>query len=95
MAAFDVVPGIARYLISGFASDDVIALDVTDPVHAKILYGYAWLYIEGQAGLYLGLTTETGATCIAVATEPEPNARSWPCTRGVSSCGGCRSAAAR
>ncbi len=56
--AFETQAGILRYLLIGFADEAVQVLDVTDAARPKLLYGYSWLEVNGQAGVYLGYEAE-------------------------------------
>jgi len=52
--AFETSPDVTRYLLIGFPEEAVLILDVTDALRPRFLYGYGWLQVEGQAGIYLG-----------------------------------------
>jgi len=55
-----------HYLLAGFSGKAVCVLDVTDEVKPRLLYGYAWLTLPSETGLYLSYPTEKPARCIAV-----------------------------
>ncbi|MBP7830717.1 MAG: NF038132 family protein [Kiritimatiellae bacterium] len=63
--SFETSPEVARYLLIGFADMPACVLDVTEALHPKMLYGYAWLLHEGSEGLYLSYFTETPAKIVA------------------------------
>jgi len=63
--AFEATMEVSRYLLVGFADTFLCVLDVTDALHPKILYGYAWFFHEGSEGLYLSYLTEAPAQMMA------------------------------
>ena len=52
--SFGTVVGVVRYLLVGFPDEQVEILNVTEASRPRLLYGYSWLQVNGQAGVYLG-----------------------------------------
>jgi hypothetical protein len=63
---FEVTPAWTRYLLVGFAGEDVMVLDLADPRRPRMLFGFAWLYLPGQSGLYLSHSVSGPTSCLAV-----------------------------
>ena len=75
---FEVTPAWTRYLLIGFAGDDLTVLDLADPQRPRLLIGFAWLYLPGESGLYLSHPVAEPTPCLAVeaaAIRPVNNLR--------------------
>jgi hypothetical protein len=64
---FNTMPLYVRYLLVGFASEDVYAMDITDPARPKLLFGFAWVAAGQETGLYMSYFPENPAECLAIS----------------------------
>ncbi len=60
-AVFTTVPGTDNYLLIGFASTEIVVLDVSDPTAPLVLTETVLLDMESDAGVYLRLVPEEPA----------------------------------
>jgi hypothetical protein len=66
MLAFETCDTCVRYLLVGFGGDQAVhVFDVTDPVAPILLFGFEWLGVGEETGLYLSYPAPA-ASCIAV-----------------------------
>ena len=70
-ARFSIQPENVRTLVSGFTQSSIWALNVTDPGHPSLLYGYNVVPRagSGEYAVYLSLATNTVAEVIAVQND--------------------------